>query len=133
MASIITPPCALFAARLIAPVLGWFVLSAVFADQAAVIMADHMRRHLIESFGRNGRIAPLPMTDLGDRRRLVRFVARQVPPIINADRLRLIVEPTQGSVVQVVADLHPMISAVGLIPIMQQVRILQLADPAAEG
>jgi hypothetical protein len=132
MASIITPPCALFAARLITPVLGWFVLSAAFDDQAAAIMADHMRRHLIESFGRNGRTGSLPMTDLGDGRWLVRFVARQVPQVVNIDGRRLIVEPSECSVIQVVFELRPMTSGVGIIPIMQQVRILKLVEPAAE-
>jgi hypothetical protein len=131
MAAIITPPCTMLAGCLSTPVCGWFVLSAAFDVSAAAIMAGHMRQYLIRSYGRNGRTGPLPMIGLGDGRWVIRFVARQVPQIVNADGLRLIVEPTRGSLVQIIADFHAMVAGVGLIPIMQEVRVVRLAETAA--
>jgi len=132
MAAIITPPGVLFAASLTRPVLGWFVLSVTYSGEAVSAMSDLLRRTLLEAFNQNGQYAPLPMTDLGDGRWVMRFVSRQVPSVVNADGWRLIVEPAPGSLIQVVSELRPMVSGVGIIPTMQQIKILNLAERAAE-
>ncbi|MGD0109120.1 MAG: hypothetical protein ABSC06_34560 [Rhodopila sp.] len=131
MPAVTTPPCSWFAASLIRPVSGWFVLSTTFEPHGAYEVANLMRRELVNAFGRDGRHAPLPMTNLGDGCFLVRFVAKQRPRLSDIGGRRLIVEPPRGSVVQVVSELRPLISDVGVIPMMQQIRLLKLVEPEA--
>lgn len=132
MPAVTTPPCSWFAASLIRPVSGWFVLSTTFEALAASEMAKLLRLELANAFGRDGRHAVLPIADLRDGRFLVRFVAKRRPRLIDVDERRLIVEPGRGSIVQVDCELRPMVSGVGIIPTMQQVRILQLVESEAE-
>jgi len=68
------------------------------------------------------------LTDLQDDRWLLRFVARQTPPLVNSQGLELIVRPASGSILRVEAQLQPMRSQVGIIPIMQRIVVLQFVS-----
>ena len=131
-AEIITPPCELFAARLARPVGGWYVLAVRFDRQTASKMGELLRLKLVEAYGRDGRHAALPMTDLGDDCRLLRFVSRQSPRLVDLAGQRLIVEPGKGSILQIVGELRPMVSCVGFIPIMRQIRVREFVEAIAE-
>jgi hypothetical protein len=127
-AAIITPPGFLFAASLARHVGGFFVLSMTFEESGATVMHTIFRDTLVSEFGAVGRKAALPLTDLEDGSWLMRFVARQTPPLVNTEGLELIVRPAPGSILRVEAQLQPMRSQVGIIPIMQRVVVLQFVS-----
>jgi hypothetical protein len=127
-AAIITPPCSLFASSLVRPVWGFFVLAVTFDKDIVGAMREMLRRTLEEEYGAIGRRAMLPLTDLQDGRWLLRFVARQTPPLVNTEGLELIVRPAPGSILRVEAQLQPMRSHVGIMPIMQRIVVLQFVS-----
>ena len=130
MAAITTPQCLLYAASLARPVGGFFVLSVTFDQNTTGTMHGLLRTTLEAKYGAVGRHAALPLADLEDGRWLLRFVARQAPPLVNLEGRELIVQPAADSVLRIDAELQPMKSHVGIIPIMQRVIVLQFVSPA---
>jgi hypothetical protein len=108
--------------------LGWFMLSVTFEGSGATVMHKILRDTMVLEFGAVGRKAALPLIDLKDGRWLLRFVARQTPPLVNTEGLELIVRPAPGSILRVEAQLQPMRSHVGMIPIMQRIVALQFVS-----
>lgn len=108
------------------------MLAATFDGQEVTTMSDLLRQAFVDAFGRAGRHAALPIANLDDGRWALRFVSRQAPRLVNPTGQRLIVEPGRGSVLQIFADLRPMISSLGIIPIMQQIRVLEFIAAAAD-
>jgi hypothetical protein len=132
MAAITTPPCSLFAASLARPVWGFFVLAVTFDKNTVGGMREMLRSTLEQEYGAIGRRAALPLTDLGDGHWLMRFVSGHTPAVCNADGQALIVQPSPGSVLSVEAQLQPMRSHVGIMPVMQRIVVLQfLSEPPA--
>ena len=129
-AAITTPRCVLYAASLVWPVAGWFLMSATFDQTDASSVTKLLLNAMTSEFGATGRRAALPLTDLEDGRWLLRFASRRRPRILNAEGLELIVQPSAGSMIRVETRLQPMRSCVGIIPIMEQIVVLQL-EPAA--
>ncbi len=128
MAAITTPPCSLFAASLARPVWGFFVLAVTFDKNAVGGMREMLRSTLEAEYGSIGRRAVLPLTDLEDGRWLIRFVSMQAPRVVNSQGLQVIVQPAVGSVLRVEAELQPMRSHVGIIPVMQRIVVLQFVS-----
>jgi hypothetical protein len=129
-AAITTPNCTLYAASLARPVSGWSVLSVTFDECGAASMHRMLHNAMASEFGAVGRKTALPLTDLEDGSYLLRFVPRQTPPLVNREGRRIIVEPPIGSVLRIDAEIRPMRSHVGIIPIMQRVIVLQFVSAA---
>jgi hypothetical protein len=129
-AAITTPNCTLYAASLARPVSGWFMLSVTFDESGANPMRKMLHNAMAQQFGSVARRAPPPLTDLQDGRWLLRFVSRQTPPLVNRDGFGLIVQPGAGSVLRVDAELRPMRSHVGIMPIMRRIIIVKFAAHA---
>ena len=130
MAAITTPPCSLFAARLARPVWGFFVLAVTFNKNTAGMMRELLQSTLEQEYGAIGRRAAVPLTDLEDGRWLTRFVSMQAPRVDNPQGLQVIVQPAVGSVLSIEAQLQPMRSHVGIMPVMQRIVVLQfLSEP----
>ena len=106
------------------------MLSMTFEESGATVMHKILRDTLVSEFGAVGRKAALPLTDLEDGRWLLRFVSRQTPPLVNTEGLELIVRPARGSIIRVEAQLQPMRSHVGIIPIMERIVVLQFVSAA---
>lgn len=126
---ITTPDCTLYAASLARPVSGWFVLSVTFDANGANSMRNMLRDTMASEFGAIGRKTALPLIDLEGGRWLLRFVSRQPPHLVNREGLGLIVQPAAGSFLRIDAELRPMKSHVGIVPIMQRVIVLKFASP----
>jgi hypothetical protein len=128
MSAVTTPPCSLFAASLARPVGGFFVLSVTFDQNTVGIMRENLRRALDAEYRAIGRRAVLPLTGLEDGRWLIRFVSKQAPCVVDSQGLQLIVQPATGSVLRIEAQLQPMHSHVGIIPVMQRIVVLQFVS-----
>jgi len=107
------------------------MLAATFNESDAASMHRMLREKMVSEFGKIGRKATLPMTDLEDGRWLLRFVSRQPPRLVNSEGLELIVRPASGSVLRVDAELRPMRSHVAIMPIMRRIVVLQFRSEAA--
>ncbi len=127
-AAITTPECILYGAGLVRNIVGWFALSVTFDKSGAVPMRMLLHDALASEFGAAGRRAVPPLTDLEDGRWLLRFVSRQPPCLVSREGLELIVRPASGSVLRVDAELQPMRSHPGIIPVMQRVIVLHVAS-----
>jgi hypothetical protein len=55
----------------------------------------------------------------------MRFVSQHTPTVCNEQGLALIVQPPPGSILRVEAQLQPMRSHVGVIPVMQRIVVLR--------
>jgi hypothetical protein len=128
MAAITTPPCSLFAASLARPVWGFFVLAVTFDKNTVGGMREMLRSTLEQEYGAIGRRAALPLTDLGDGHWLLRFVSKQAPRVVNSREQQVIVQPAVGSVLRVDAELQPMRSHAGIIPVTQRIVVLQFVS-----
>jgi hypothetical protein len=131
MAGITTPPCALFAASLARPVSGLFMPAVTFDKNTGGAMRESLRSTLETEYGAIGRRAALPLTHLGDDRWLLRFVSKQAPRVVNSQEPQVIVQPAVGSVLRVGAELQPMRSHAGIIPVMQRIVVLQFMSLSA--
>lgn len=125
MAGITTPLCALFAASLIRPVQGFFVLAVTFDQNTIGAMREMLRSAVTAEYGADGRRAVLPLTDLEDGRWLLRFVSKQAPRVVNLHEHELIVQPAAGSILCIEAQLQPLRSYIGIMPVMQRVVVHQ--------
>jgi hypothetical protein len=128
MAAIITPPCAFFAASLVRPVQGLFVLAVTFDQNTVGAMRQLLRSTLEAEYGAFGRQAALPLTDIAGGRWLIRFVSKEAPRVVNSQGLQVIVQPAAGSILSIEAQLQPMRSHVGVIPVMQRIVVLQFVS-----
>jgi hypothetical protein len=125
MAAITTPPCSLFAASLARPVWGFFVLAVTFDKNTVGRMREMLRSSLEREYGAIGRRAALPLTDLADGRWLTRFVSMQAPRVDDSQGMQVIVQPAAGSILSIEGELQPMLSHMGVIPVMRRVVVLQ--------
>jgi hypothetical protein len=128
MAAIITPLCLLYAASLAQPVQGFFVLSVTFDRSTVGTMRALLRTTLKAEHGIIGRRATVRLTDLEDGRWLIRFLAKERPQVVDVKGQRVIVEPPVGSVLRIDADLRPMRSCVGVMPIMRRIIVIDFAQ-----
>ena len=125
MAGITTPPCSLFAASLIRPVQGFFMLSVTFDQNAVGSIREMLRITMVAEYGSVGRRAALPLADLNDGRWLLRFVSKQAPYVVNPQEQQVIVRPAAGSILCIEAQLQPLRSYVGIMPVMQRIVVHQ--------
>ena len=83
---------------------------------------------LISEYGKAGRNTALPLVDLRDGRHVLRYVSAVRPALVDIAGRRVVVEPPSGSIVRVQASYQPMLSGVGLIPVMRRVVLIEMAE-----
>ena len=127
----LTPPCTVFASRLVKPVPGTslYMIKVTFTEEHAAILRAEMRAFLKATYGNlEGARALDPLHDLGDGQWLLDLVSTDVPIICDPAGQRCIVATMpRGSTVRVIGNFRAM-PFPKIMPVMTAVQIGRLAQ-----